>query len=93
MNYTHFNYNANFSDFFLRNPIFTDADDDGGYHRRQGVGNAAAVEWIYTSPWTVALWIATVAGSGCYIIRHHRRLNLPALLLHASFAVILSGAG
>ena len=56
-------------------------------------GNAAAVEWIYTSPWTVALWIATVAGSGCYIIRHHRRLNLPALLIHASLAVILTGAG
>lgn len=56
-------------------------------------GNAAAVEWIYTSPWVVALWIATVAGSGCYIIRQHRRLNLPALLIHASFAVILIGAG
>lgn len=56
-------------------------------------GNAAAVEWVYTSPWVIALWIAIVAGSGCCIIRHHRQLNIPAMLIHASFAVILIGAG
>lgn len=55
-------------------------------------GNAAAVEWIYTSPWVVALWIATLAGSVCFIMRHRRRLNLPALLIHASFVIILAGA-
>lgn len=55
-------------------------------------GVAAAHADIYRSPLTIALWCAAAIFASLYIIRLRRKMSLPALCLHAAFAVILAGA-
>ena len=58
-------------------------------------GTAFAVRYVYTAPWTIALWtLATVSGLA-YLVTIFRTKgweNLFTFLLHFSFVVILAGA-
>lgn len=53
-------------------------------------GTAFASDYIYGSPWFVALWTLLAIGGLGYLIQ--RRLRAGVWLLHVSFAVILAGA-
>lgn len=47
---------------------------------------------IYSSWWFAALWAVAVAAAAAYVVRRRRGMRPAALLLHAAFAVIVSGA-
>ncbi len=55
-------------------------------------GTQVAMRYIYTSPWFITLWGAVVAFSIPLIARRRMWRNIPALLLHTSFVIILAGA-
>ena len=46
----------------------------------------------YTSPWFVALWTVAAVCALAYMLRRRLYKRLPAMMIHASFAVILIGA-
>lgn len=54
--------------------------------------NGSAAVAAYTNPWFVALWAVMAVSAVLYMLRRRLYLRLPAMMLHASFAVILLGA-
>lgn len=58
----------------------------------QIIGTKATIEKIYTSPITIALWIATVCCSLAYLFQRKVQKNIITFLIHFSFVVILLGA-
>lgn len=55
-------------------------------------GTTAVDAGVYSSRWFVALWAAAATASVVYIASRWRAMRPAALLLHASFVVILLGA-
>lgn len=55
-------------------------------------GNAYAAGTIYNAPWFVGLWIVIAIASICLMISRKLHRRQATMLLHASFAVILTGA-
>lgn len=60
----------------------------------QFFGTDFVVRYIYTAPWTIALWAAAVVFGGWYIIRTIRQhaMRWAVVGIHVSFVVILTGA-
>ena len=55
-----------------------------------GVEKMRGTTAIYTSPWTVALWVALVATGVAHLLRH--KLRPAVMLIHGAFVLILAGA-
>jgi len=58
----------------------------------QFIGTEAVIRYVYTAPWTIALWLLTVV-SALYYLCARRVWRTPfTFLLHFSFVIILGGA-
>lgn len=55
-------------------------------------GTAVAVRYVYTAPWTIALWAAAVVTAVWYMLTVRVYKQVITCLLHFSFVVILTGA-
>ena len=56
-------------------------------------GTAVAVKYVYTAPWTIALWTLTVVCAVAYICTTRMlQTQVVTFCLHFSFVVILAGA-
>lgn len=56
-------------------------------------GTALAVRYVYTAPWTVALWAcAALSGFAYVLLSGLQRTQVATFLMHFSFVVILAGA-
>lgn len=57
-------------------------------------GTDVAVRYIYTAPWTVALWLLAVVFGGWYVFCAFRNgtMRLSVFGIHISFVIILLGA-
>lgn len=57
-------------------------------------GTDIAVRYLYTAPWTIALWALAVIFGGWYVLSTFRRgtMRLSVFGIHFSFVVILAGA-
>lgn len=57
-------------------------------------GTEVAVRYVYTAPWTIALWaLAAIAGVWYVVLAfRHGGMRLSVLGIHLSFAIILLGA-
>lgn len=57
-------------------------------------GTDIAVRYLYTAPWTIALWAAAVFFGGWYVLRTFRSggMRWSVFALHLSFVIILLGA-
>ncbi len=58
-------------------------------------GTAVATRYIYTAPWTIAVWTLSVLSGGGYLVSVYSRKgwsNLITFALHFAFVVILAGA-
>ena len=58
----------------------------------QFAGTAAAVKYVYTAPWTIALWAAAMICAIIYLVQQKVYKAPITFFLHLSFAVILGGA-
>ena len=60
----------------------------------QFFGTDFVVRYIYTAPWTIALWAAAVVAGGWYILRCLRchTMRWSVIGIHFSFVVILAGS-
>lgn len=54
--------------------------------------NGSSAVAAYTNPWFVALWAAMAVSAVFYAVRRRLYRRLPAMMVHASFVVILLGA-
>lgn len=55
-------------------------------------GSDIAGRYVYTAPYTIALWVAAVISALVYIVKVRAYRQLATFVLHLSFAVILLGA-
>lgn len=60
----------------------------------QFFGTDFVVRYIYTAPWTIALWAAAAVAGGWYILRSLRchTMRWSVIGIHFSFVVILAGS-
>lgn len=56
------------------------------------IGLSVVVQYIYSSPWVIALWVMLTLSALCYLIACRVYRRVATLILHLSFATILIGA-
>lgn len=55
-------------------------------------GSSIVLQYLYTSPWIIALWVILTVSALAHITLSSRKKLSCSFLIHISFAVILSGA-
>lgn len=58
----------------------------------QFIGTEAVIQYVYTAPWTIALWLLTVVCAIYYLCVRRVWRTPFTFLLHFSFVIILGGA-